>query len=95
MNPNYKPPSSLKVAKLPPKAPFPWLNRNNNMSTTPGYSPHNLYEVWHLHQEPTFVDSHIEPNSPDELNLSQSEKPVVENKALPTNQIPAFQHEID
>ena len=43
MDPSYRPPSSLKVAKLPPKAPSPRLDRDNNESTTPGNSPENLY----------------------------------------------------
>ena len=42
MNPNYKPLSSLNVAKLPPIAPSPRLNRDNNVTTTPGHSPRKL-----------------------------------------------------
>ena len=68
MNPNYKPLSSLNVAKLPPIALSPRLNKDNNVSTT----FRKLHGVRDQHKEPTFVDSRIEFNSPDELNLSQS-----------------------
>ena len=95
MDPNYKLPCCLNVAKLPPRAPSPRLNRDNNVSTTPRYSPRRFHGVRDLHEEPTFVDSQIEPNGPDEINLSQSEKPVAEDEALPTSQISAFQHEIE
>ena len=39
MDPNYKPPSSLDVAKLPSRKPSPRFSMATNMSTTPGLSP--------------------------------------------------------
>ena len=38
MDPIYKPPSSLDVAKLPPRKPFPRGGMDTNVPTTSGQS---------------------------------------------------------
>ena len=97
MNPNYKPLSSLDVAKLPNRKPSPRFSMTTNVSTTPGHSPQKSHDVLGPHEELTFVDSQIEVKGSDEQTFGQSEKLVAEImcKALPTNQIPAFQHEME
>ena len=97
MDPIYKPPSSLDVTKLPPRKPSPRGGMDTNVPTTPGHSPCNPHGVLDPHDELTIVDSQIEAKGPDELYLSQSEKPVAEKmyKPLPTNKMPAIQHEIE
>ena len=39
MDPNYKPPSSLDLAKLPPRKPSPRGSMDTNVPTTSGKSP--------------------------------------------------------
>ena len=39
MDPNYKPPSSLDVAKLLSRKPSPRFSMSTNVSTSPGHSP--------------------------------------------------------
>ena len=39
MDPNYKPPSSLDVAKLPSRKPSPLFSMVTNVTTTPEHYP--------------------------------------------------------
>ena len=50
MDPNYKPPSSLNVAKLPSRKPSPQFSIDINVPTTPGHSPRKsqTYTVLYL-----------------------------------------------
>ena len=97
MDPIYKPPSSLDVTKLPPRKGPPRGAMDTNVPTTSGQSPCKSHGVLDPHDELTIVDSQIEAKGPDELYLSQSEKPVAEKmyKPLPTNKMPTIQHEIE
>ena len=64
MDPNYKPPSSLDVAKLPPRKPSPRGGMETNVPTTSGQSPCSphyyllLKQSWHtfLNFEFSFKD---------------------------------------